>query len=146
MLSDFFCKVKYKLEDFKRQLKLVGIYQHKQIRFLFTGIVNTVFGYIIFCLFLFGGVSYSLSLLIATILGVIFNYFSFGYIVYNINKGWLGFIKIIISYGIAYSLNVVGLFILNDYFFVSMYLGQIIYTPLNVLISSLLINYWVYRN
>jgi putative flippase GtrA len=146
MSGDFFRTINHKLDDLKRCLQLVNTYQHQYIRFFFTGLVNTVFGYIVFSLFLFGGASYSFSLLIATILGIVFNYFSFGYIVYNKTISWLGFIKIIISYVITYSLNVVGLFILNNYFFVNLYIGQIIYTPLNVLLSSLLINFWVYKN
>ncbi len=123
-----------------------GSFDQKLVRFIIAGIINTVFGYSVFSSMIFFGMSYSLALLIATICGIVFNYFSFGRIVYNNRYNTLGFIKIIFSYGVAYVFNIGALFILNNYFFINMYLGQFICTPFNVLLSSLLINYWVYKD
>lgn len=124
---------------------ILRFFENKSVRYLFTGLINTVLGYLVFSFLLFLDVSYTLALLLATVSGIVFNYISFGYIVYKKNGGWLGFVKIIISYGITYGLNATGLFIINTYFHISMYFGQIICTPLNILLSWLLINYWVYR-
>ena len=45
----------------------------KLVRFLLVGVMNAVFGYGCFAGFLYLGLHYSMALLLATILGVLFN-------------------------------------------------------------------------
>ncbi len=55
----------------------------RYIRFLFVSALNTVFGYSVFAGLLYAGLHYSLAGLIATVLGVIFNFFTTGRLVFD---------------------------------------------------------------
>ena len=117
----------------------------KQIRFLLVGVLNTFFGYAAYAVFLFVGFPYPVALLLATICGIIFNYFNFGKFVFSSNHDWLAFSKFVTVYAAIYAINVVGLCVLMQYFLIDPYAGQLICVPPSVLLSWLLMNYWVFR-
>ena len=82
------------------------------IKFILVGILNTIFGYSIFAICNFLGFHYTLSTLITTILGVLFNFKTTGIIVFlnNDNKKLLRFIAVycfnyIWANGILYELE-----------------------------------------
>lgn len=54
--------------------------------FLLVGVMNAAFGYGCFAAFLYLGLHYSLALLLATILGVLFNFKSIGALVFGSKK------------------------------------------------------------
>ena len=115
------------------------------IKFLTTGILNTVIGNGIYAVLLFADIPYLVALLFATITGVIFNYFSYGYIVFNGYTGRLVLCKFTITYLIIFSLNAIGLSVLIRYFFLSPYAAQLICIPPNILLSWLLMKCWVFK-
>ncbi len=115
------------------------------IKFLTVGILNTIFGYGIYAVLLFADIPYLVALLFATISGVLFNYFSFGYIVFNGYRGWFIFCKFAITYLAIYGLNAIGLSALIRYFYVSPYVGQVICIPPSILLSWFLMNCWVFK-
>lgn len=53
------------------------------IKFVMVGLLNTLFGYSLYALFLYGGLNYSYALLLATILGVLFNFQTIGRLVFQ---------------------------------------------------------------
>jgi putative flippase GtrA len=62
---------------------VVGKLRHRQfVKFLAVGVLNTLFGYGIFSLLVLLGVEPGLGLFIATILGVLFNFFTTGRLVF----------------------------------------------------------------
>jgi putative flippase GtrA len=117
----------------------------KIMKFITAGILNTIFGYTVFAVLMFVGNSYLIALFLSTVVGVIFNYFSFGHIVFNVHSGWLVFIKFVIAYAVIYGLNAVGLSVLISHFLVSPYVGQGICIGPNILLSWLLMNCWVFK-
>lgn len=118
----------------------------KIIRFLSAGVLNTVFGYAVYAALLFIKTPYLIALLVATVIGVVFNYFSFGRIAFQGHGGWRVFTKFVIAYGLIYSANALLLKVFTEDFLLNPYLGQIICIPISVLLSWLLMNYWVYKN
>lgn len=118
----------------------------KIIKFLSAGVLNTVFGYSVYAVLLFIKVPYLVALFVATFAGVIFNYISFGRIVFNGHGGWFVFGKFVIAYALIYGANAALLRVLMVYFLLNPYLGQVICIPISVLLSWLLMNYWVYKN
>jgi putative flippase GtrA len=94
------------------------------IKFLFVGFINTVFGYGVFALLLFLGLHYALSSLFGTILGVIFNFFTTGRLVFQNTDNLLIF-KFIGVYAIVYLINLFFLAII-DYFNFNLYIGGLI--------------------
>lgn len=118
----------------------------KILKFLGAGVLNTLFGYSVFAVLIFSGIPYLLALLISTIVGVVFNYFSFGLIVFKGRDGWLGFARFISAYVLIYAVNATLLKIITVYFFLNPYFGQAICVPISVVLSWFLMNCWVYRN
>lgn len=115
-------------------------------KFLGVGLLNTVVGYAIYALLILLNVPYLAALLIATVAGVTFNYFTIGRLVFKSRGGLNVIVKFIAAYGVVYFFNAVGLAILIKYFHLSPYTGQASCVPLSVLLSWLLMNCWVYKN
>jgi putative flippase GtrA len=131
--------MKYRL-DFNKLLDL------KIIKFLIAGVLNTLFGYFIYAVLLVIKTPYLAALFVATVAGVVFNYFSFGRIVFNGLSGWLIYVKFFSAYTIIYSINAAFLGLLTEYFLFSPYIGQLLCIPIGVALSWLIMNYWVYKN
>lgn len=102
------------------------------IRFYLVGLLNTAFGYLAFALLIFIGLTYAYAALIATSMGVIFNYFTTGNLVFKRKKASL--LKFALFYAAIYLLNITICAILkkitalNDY-----YLGFIITCFLSII-------------
>lgn len=79
--------------------------ENRFIRFLFVGILNTLFGYGVYCLMILIGCSYIWATLISQILGVLFNFITTGNLVFENNDKRLIF-RFIISYVITYFINI----------------------------------------
>lgn len=78
------------------------------VRFLAVGVLNTAFGYSVYALMLWSGVSYWLAAGIATVAGVLFNFKSTGSIVFHSNENWR-IARFLVVYVIVYGTNVLGL-------------------------------------
>lgn len=111
-------------------------------KFLIVGGLNTVFGYGLFALFLFFRFHYSLAVLFATVLGVFFNFFTIGKLVFLNSKHQLIW-KFIGVYIIVYVLNVSGLWIFEQLMFNLYIAGALLVLPLAV-VSFILNKYWVF--
>jgi putative flippase GtrA len=82
--------------------------QVKLFRFLLVGVLNAAFGYGCFAGFLYLGLHYSAALLLATILGVAFNFKSTGTLVFGSKNNRLIF-RFVAGYGVVYGANVAGI-------------------------------------
>ena len=119
--------------------------RNRIIRFLSVGLLNTIFGYTVYALLIYVRVPYLIALLISTVAGVIFNYFSFGRLVFHGHRGRHVFIRFIITYVITYIANATILYVLNKQFLFNPYVGQIVCIPMSVLLSWLLMHKWVFK-
>jgi len=117
----------------------------RAIKFIGVGVLNTLFGYGIYAGLIFINLPYILALFIATVCGVIFNYFSFGKIVFNQAGGRTTFVKFILAYGVVYVINALLLMLLTQGNFLNAYMAQAVCVLPNVLLSWLLMNFWVYK-
>jgi putative flippase GtrA len=79
-------------------------------RFALVGVLNTVVGYSLFLLFLACGVTPTLALAIATVLGVTFNFFTTGSLVFK-NADKRQFAAFFGVYSVVYFINAIGLHI-----------------------------------
>ena len=78
------------------------------IKFLLVGALNTLFGYGIFALLLFIGLHYALASILATILGVLFNFKTTGILVFKNHDNRLIF-KFVSAYCLTTVLSIIGL-------------------------------------
>ena len=78
--------------------------EHRFIRFLFAGGINTLFGFGIYSLAIFTGSAVWIALLIGTIAGSVFNFFTTGgYVFRELSLG--RFPRFVICYALVYSIN-----------------------------------------
>ena len=92
---------------------LVKITNSKFIKFLFVGLINTIFGYSIFSMLIFFKLDYRFALLIATISGILFNFKTIGTLVFEIKSNRL-IMRFFVVYLLIYLLNIGSLQITNS--------------------------------
>lgn len=114
------------------------------IKFLIVGGANTLFGYGLFAFFLWLNFHYSVAVLLATVLGVVFNFFTIGRVVFGSQERHL-FLRFIMVYGIVYLFNVLGLWIFEQNA-VNLYLGGMMLIIPLAMISFLLNKYFVFNS
>jgi putative flippase GtrA len=98
-------------------------------RFLVVGGINTLFGYLVYAGFILLNLHFSLAVLLSLILGIIFNFFTTGRIVFNNRKSSL-IIRFFGVYAVYYLLNVSLLKLLMAQGFNSLVSGAITALPL----------------
>ena len=113
-------------------------------RYISAGILNTIFGYALYAILMVLGLHSALSLAIATICGVAFNYKTSGLMVFHgPSNGKL--IKFLIGYLFVYCVNVICISVLFN-FGMSEYLsGAVMQLPAAVM-TFLIQKKWVFKN
>ena len=89
-------------------LKLIPERHQRLVRFLLTGALNTAFGYCCFAALIFIGLHYTLAVLLGTIIGVLFNFFTTGKLVFDMTDHHR-LPRFFAVYAILYILNVLWL-------------------------------------
>lgn len=113
-------------------------------RYLVVGLLNTLFGYGVFALFIYLGLDYPVALLLATILGVLFNFKSIGILVFKSNNNKLIF-RFIAVYIIIYLLNLAGLKLLSAVS-INLYLAGAILLPVMAVVGFIINKRFVFSN
>jgi len=97
------------LENLSLKDKLIDlirtIWSIRFVRFLFVGGLNTLFSYVIYAILILLNVHYTLATLISTVLGIIFNFFTTGSIVFRNRKLSL-MLRFFLVYGFTYLVNI----------------------------------------
>jgi len=110
----------------------LNIINYQFLRFIFVGVINSIFGYGCFALFLYAGLHYTLAVLVATIIGVLFNFKSTGVLVFGSHDNRLIW-RFVGTYVLIYSINVTGIKAFS-YFGVIPYIsGAILIIPMAIL-------------
>ena len=112
-------------------------------KYLIVGGVNTVVGYSIFAIIIFFGFHYSLAVLIATILGVLFNFQSYGRLVFK-NHSWYFLGRYITVYIFIYFVNLI-LLLIFDLLVSNLYISGLMVTPFMAYLGYLLNKRYVWK-
>ena len=125
--------------------KLLNLFNQnkKFILFLCVGLLNTLFGYSIFAFFLWIGLHFTISALISTIAGILFNFTTFGRIVFK-NNSYSNLPKFVFIYALNYFLGV-GVLYYCDQLDYNLYLVQAILLMPTAVLRYLLMKYFVYK-
>ena len=107
--------------------------QHQFIRFVLVGCLNTAFGYGVYCLMIWLGLSYWWASLVSNVLGVLFNFKTIGILVFKNPNNRL-FFRFVSCYILAYGLNV-GIIWLLKFTGLNDYWSGMIATPFVALFS-----------
>jgi putative flippase GtrA len=112
------------------------------VRFLFVGLLNTVFGYCAFAFLLFLGLHYALATLLSTIAGIIFNFNTTGRLVFG-NRDTSRIVRFVGVYAFTYLLSVGGLR-LAEMAGIDLYLAGAVLTAVLAVVSFLLFRHLVF--
>jgi len=129
----------------KRYLIQKKIINTKLFRFAAVGVLNTVFGYGLYCLLVYVNVSTDLAVLISTIAGVLFNFKTTGAFVFKNSNNKLLF-KFIGSYAITYFINIALIRVFVSTGFLNKYYAGLIATIIIAGISFLIQNFFVFNS
>ncbi len=114
------------------------------VKFLLVGGLNTLWGYIVFSLCIFCSLHYAAATLIATVLGVLFNFKTTGCIVFKNNNNRL-LLRFISVYVFVYFLTVLCLKIFTLIGMSNYYLNYAIILLPNAILSFFLMKKFVFN-
>jgi len=114
-------------------------------KYIFAGVVNTIFGYSLYAFLIYIGLDYIVALTISTIIGVIFNFINFGKTVFYEYKSKTVFLKFLASYFVTYIANLTLLSVFIDVIFINEYISQFLCLIPLVIINWFLFKFWVFR-
>lgn len=143
-------------KKFKTVLSFCFAYLHKKFlwgifsfiperffKFLFVGVLNTLFSYTIYALFVSFGLGANLSLFLQYIIGVLWNFKTTGVIVFKSSNNRL-LLRFVLCYVFTFVLNSVSLrFLLN---YTNEYIAQAILVLPVAIVSFLLLKVFVFKN
>ena len=90
-------------------MKLVAeMAESRLLRFVVVGVVNTAVGFMIYALMLWVGLNYAAAAAVATVLGMLFNFKSTGWLVFGSSENRL-LLRFVAVYGVLYLVNVFAL-------------------------------------
>ena len=112
------------------------------IRFIIVGIFNTGFGYGLYAILLYLGFHYIFASFISTLLGILFNFFTTGSLVFK-NTESNRIVRFYMTYGVTYVTGVIGLSLL-DVLGIDMYLAGLMMIPPTALLSYTLNHLFVF--
>ena len=86
---------------------------HRLIKFVLIGIVNTFLYYIIFVVFFMMTGRHNVAVVIATVIGILFNFLSTGRFVFG-NRSWRALFPFVLAYTVGLAFNITLLnFLIN---------------------------------
>ena len=122
-----------------------NLHHYRVVKFLAIGFVNTLFGYCVYAGLIFLKLPYLFALFLATVAGIVFNYFSFGRVVFRVRGGWRVFAKFVIAYAMVYTVNATLLSLLTHDHYLNAYIAQAACVLPSAAMSWILLNWWVYK-
>ena len=111
-------------------------------RFVAVGLLNTAFGYGIFALVIYLGFHYVWASLLSTILGILFNFFATGRLVFN-NRDNSRLGRFFCVYGVSFVFGLAGLALLNE-MGVDIYIAGLILIPPSAVLTYVLNRLFVF--
>lgn len=103
-------------------LRLIDI---KIVRFFLVAGLNTAFGYAIFAFFIFIGLHYTVAALFGQVIGILFNFRTYGVLVFH-NKKYNLLPRFLLIYIITYLCNIGSMYLLKYYLGVNDYVASAI--------------------
>ena len=94
-----------------------NLFEDKKVRFLFVGILNTIFGYAVYALFIYLKMHYFLAQLLSSILAIAHSYLWNKYFTFRSpGRSASEIIRFVSVYAVSYLLNMGILFVSIEYF------------------------------
>lgn len=127
-------------------MKILGLFNFKFTKYLLAGLVNTIFAFFVYAIFIKLNIHHQFSLLFATIIGVLFNFFNYGKLVFLNSPNKYTFFKFLWAYFVSYFFNFLLLESIVIIFDLNKILSQFFCMPFIILLNWFLLNFWVFRD
>jgi putative flippase GtrA len=108
------------------------------LRYLFTGVLNTIFGVFVYLIFSQMGFNYTIALAFSTFVGVLFNYLTLSTLVFKTSNKMV-LIKYYLNYLLVYCVSILWIYFLLKLGFDQNFSGVI------VIITMSLLNFYVLK-
>jgi putative flippase GtrA len=113
-----------------------NLFEDKKVRFLFVGILNTIFGYAVYAFFIYLKIHYFLAQLLSSILAIAHSYLWNKYFTFRSpDRSASEVIRFVSVYAVSYLLNMGILFVSIDFFKWNAYLAGFICLLVTTVIS-----------
>jgi putative flippase GtrA len=122
---------------------LKKLLQHQFVRYILVGGMNTAFGYGMYACFLWMGLHYMFATLLGTVFGVLFNFKTYGILVFKNRSNRLIF-RYVAMYAFIYLCNNFWIFMFEK-FAVNPYVSGCLWLIPNAALSFLLSRQFVYK-
>lgn len=121
-------------------------YRYKRfIKFLLVGGLNTAFGYLVFALLIWLGLHYSLATFLSTVIGIVFNFFTTGRLVFQNSDNGLIF-RFFTVYGVYWVINVSAIWLVTLTGYTNLYVIGIALVLPCAMVSYVLMKVFVFGN
>lgn len=120
-----------------------GLVKSKFIRFILVGGLNTAFGYGVYCLMIFIGLPYVWATLVSQILGVLFNFFTTGALVFD-NRDRRLLLRFVLNYILTYFISIGANKACQELFGWNTYISGIGAMIVSALCSFFILKFFVY--
>lgn len=114
------------------------------IRFLFIGIINTLFYYTLFSILIYLNLDYRLAVLVATVVGVFFSFYNFGKYVFDNQEKSLIY-RFIFNYILIYFFNIYIIGLMNEILLFNFYMAGFVALFPSTFITYMLNKYFVFN-
>ncbi len=116
----------------RKYLQKIQPVHYELIKFIAVGALNTLFAYVIFSLFLYMKLHYTVASFLAIVLGVMFNFKTYGGLVFKRSDNTLIF-RFILIYAVLYVISIGGLWCFNHAGVNLYYANAIMLAPMSAL-------------
>lgn len=114
------------------------------IRFCMAGVANTLFSYLIYCIFLYFGISFQMASFFAIVIGIFFSFTVQGkFVFFNENK--LLIWKFALSWAVIYILQITYINFAINKFGYNAYIIGLTSLPISVILSYISQKFFVFR-
>ncbi len=117
--------------------------QYQVIRFIVAGFVNTIFGYLLYSVFIYFGFHYFNAVLLSTILGVLFNFQTHGRFVFD-NSNVKLLPKYYATYALIFVFHVALIGIIKTFGYDD-YIAGALSLPFTAIVSFILNKFYVFK-
>lgn len=114
------------------------------IKFIVTGFINTLFGYLLYAFFFWLTGSKTIALIFNYSIGIFFNYKTYSLLVFNSGSKKV-LTKFILAYGTTLLINYISLFIYCDLLKINPYFAQIITLSYVTILLFFLLKMYVFK-
>jgi putative flippase GtrA len=118
-------------------------FNNEFIKFIITGAINTLFGYVVYIVAYWICNDKTVALALDYILSIVFNFKSYSMLVFKSRNNWK-IIRFIVAYAITFALNYLSLLFFCDLLKLNAYIGQIIALCYVPVILYFLLKYYVF--